>query len=57
MSLHFITVNTGDDDPDSFHTSDKGKRKKVNLIEGYGAEPPTVDANYGRVSYTQFEFL
>jgi tetratricopeptide (TPR) repeat protein len=24
---------------------------------GYGAEPPTVDANYGRVSYTQFEFL
>ena len=25
--------------------------------EGYGAEPPTVDAEYGRVSYTQFEFL
>jgi tetratricopeptide (TPR) repeat protein len=25
--------------------------------QGYGAEPPTVDANYGRVSYTQFEFL
>src|SRR5271166_1606251 len=24
---------------------------------GYGAEPPTVDAGYGRVSYTQFEFL
>jgi hypothetical protein len=24
---------------------------------GYGAEPPMVDANYGRVSYTQFEFL
>jgi hypothetical protein len=24
---------------------------------GYGAEPPTVDANYGRVSYTQFEFF
>jgi hypothetical protein len=24
--------------------------------QGYGAEPPTVDA-YGRVSYTQFEFL
>jgi tetratricopeptide (TPR) repeat protein len=24
---------------------------------GYGAEPPTVDASYGRVSYTQFEFL
>jgi hypothetical protein len=23
---------------------------------GYGAEPPTVDANYGRVSYTQFEY-
>jgi tetratricopeptide (TPR) repeat protein len=23
----------------------------------YGAEPPTVEANYGRVSYTQFEFL
>ena len=25
--------------------------------QGYGAEPPTVDAEYGRVSYTQFEFL
>src|SRR5215469_2494739 len=25
--------------------------------EGYGAEPPTVDAEYGWVSYTQFEFL
>jgi len=25
--------------------------------QGYGAEPPTIDANYGRVSYTQFEFL
>jgi Domain of unknown function (DUF4062) len=25
--------------------------------QGYGAEPPTVDADYGRVSYTQFEFL
>ncbi|MBV8280434.1 MAG: DUF4062 domain-containing protein, partial [Candidatus Eremiobacteraeota bacterium] len=25
--------------------------------QGYGAEPPTVDANFGRVSYTQFEFL
>jgi hypothetical protein len=24
---------------------------------GYGAEPPTVDAGYGRASYTQFEFL
>jgi Domain of unknown function (DUF4062) len=24
---------------------------------GYGAEPPTLDAEYGRVSYTQFEFL
>jgi Domain of unknown function (DUF4062) len=24
---------------------------------GYGAEPPTVDPEYGRVSYTQFEFL
>ncbi len=24
---------------------------------GYGAEPPTVDADYGRISYTQFEFL
>ena len=23
----------------------------------YGAEPPTVDPDYGRVSYTQFEFL
>ena len=25
--------------------------------QGYGAEPPTVDVEYGRVSYTQFEFL
>jgi len=25
--------------------------------QGYGAEPPTVDAQFGRVSYTQFEFL
>lgn len=24
---------------------------------GYGAEPPTVDPEYGRVSYTQFELL
>jgi len=30
----------------------------IQLIgQGYGAEPPTVDAEYGRVSYTQFEFL
>jgi Domain of unknown function (DUF4062) len=40
-------------------------RDKINACEGliqivgqgYGAEPPTVDAGYGRVSYTQFEFL
>ena len=25
--------------------------------QGYGAEPPDVDPEYGRVSYTQFEFL
>ncbi len=25
--------------------------------QGYGAEPPEVDPEYGRVSYTQFEFL
>ena len=25
--------------------------------QGYGLEPPIVDANYRRVSYTQFEFL
>ena len=25
--------------------------------QGYGAEPPAVDDSYGRVSYTQFEFL
>ena len=24
---------------------------------GYGAEPPLVDPQFGRVSYTQFEFL
>ncbi len=24
---------------------------------GYGAEPPEVDPDYGRISYTQFEFL
>src|ERR1700740_2215082 len=40
-------------------------RNKINACEClihivgrcYGAEPPTVDTNYGRVSYTQFEFL
>ena len=40
-------------------------RAKIGACEGliqlvgqsYGAEPPTVDAEYGRVSYTQFEFL
>jgi tetratricopeptide (TPR) repeat protein len=40
-------------------------RDKIDACEGliqivgqaYGAEPPTVDADYGRVSYTQFEFL
>ena len=25
--------------------------------QGYGAEPPDVDSDHGRVSYTQFEFL
>ncbi len=25
--------------------------------DGYGAEPPEVDPNYGRISYTQFEFF
>ncbi len=25
--------------------------------DGYGAEPPEVDPEYGRISYTQFEFL
>jgi len=25
--------------------------------QGYGAEPPEADAGYGRVSYTQSEFL
>ena len=25
--------------------------------QGYGAEPPAVDEDFGRVSYTQFEFL
>jgi len=30
----------------------------VQLVgRAYGAEPPTVDAEFGRVSYTQFEFL
>ena len=40
-------------------------RDKIDVCEGliqivghgYGAEPPTVDTGYGRVSYTQFEFL
>src|SRR6202035_488691 len=40
-------------------------RKKIDGCEGliqivgigYGAEPPMADAHYGRVSYTQFEFL
>ena len=25
--------------------------------QGYGAEPPSVDADFGRVSYTQYEYL
>jgi tetratricopeptide (TPR) repeat protein len=30
----------------------------IQLIgHGYGAEPPDVDPEYGRISYTQFEFL
>src|SRR5215469_16669071 len=36
-------------------------RDKIDACEGLiqivGREPPTVDADYGRVSYTQFEFL
>ena len=40
-------------------------RDKIDACEGliqivgqvYGAEPPAVDSDYGRVSYTQFEFL
>jgi hypothetical protein len=40
-------------------------REKIDRCEGliqivghgYGAEPPVIDENYGRVSYTQFEFL
>ena len=40
-------------------------RDKIDACEGliqivgyaYGAEPPRVDPNYGRVSYTHFEFL
>ena len=40
-------------------------RDKIDACEGliqivgqaYGAEPPGADADYGRVSYTQFEFL
>lgn len=40
-------------------------REKIDGCDGliqivgraYGAEPPTVDPQYGRVSYTQFEFL
>ena len=40
-------------------------REQVDSCEGliqligqaYGAEPPDVDPDYGRVSYTQFEFL
>src|SRR5215831_2677367 len=40
-------------------------RDKIDACEGlvqivgqcYGAEPPTVDVDYGRVSYAQFELL
>ncbi len=40
-------------------------RDKIDLCQGliqiigqaYGAEPPSADADFGRVSYTQFEFL
>ena len=40
-------------------------RDKIDTCEGliqivgeaYGAEPPDIDSDFGRVSYTQFEFL
>lgn len=37
MRSHFTTVNTRDDDPDRFHTSDKLKEKKVIHIENPNA--------------------
>ena len=43
---------------DSFQRATPIFKGLIQIIgQGYGAEPPEADADYGRVSYTQFEFL
>jgi hypothetical protein len=54
-----------DDFPSGYGELLKWLRREIDSCEGliqlvghaYGAEPPEVDHDYGRVSYTQFEFL
>jgi tetratricopeptide (TPR) repeat protein len=54
-----------DDFPTGYGELRKWLREQIDSCEGliqligygYGAEPPEVDPDYGRVSYTQFEFL
>ena len=54
-----------DDFPTGYGELRQWLREQIDACEGvvqiagvgYGAEPPDVDAGFGRVSYTQFEFL
>src|SRR5262245_56305368 len=54
-----------DDFPTGYGELRQWLREQIDSCEGviqlvgdaYGAEPPEVDPEYGRVSYTQFEFL
>ena len=54
-----------DDFPTGYGELRQWLRKQIDTSEGliqlvghgYGAEPPEADPDYGRVSYTQFEFL
>jgi hypothetical protein len=54
-----------DDFPTGYGELRKWLREQIDSCEGliqligygYGAEPPEVDPDYGRISYTQFEFL
>jgi hypothetical protein len=63
-SLGYDTVSQ-DDFPTGYGELRQWLRTQIERCEGllqlvgdaYGAEPPDVDPDYGRVSYTQFEFL
>ena len=54
-----------DDFPTGYGELRQWLREQIDTCEGlvqiigqtYGAEPPAVDPSYGRISYTQFEFL